>query len=318
MEAGPTHNLQVDVNLFNGLFIVSPAQGLRVIIHSPRRLPFPDEEGFNVGNEIISVSVSRTVIEHYGEEYGFCRGLEKDEFPAYSQMLCKKLCKEREYRRLCGCAVNTGPNYEQLDSAGAGEGSEEPKNLSVCSNFNIKQKICKALVDVRYKTKELSCDCPPTCREELYKPQVTSALFSYKYRTILHNYRKKIDTLCNPLRGMMVSLQVYLDSLSYEVFYESPSFTWESLVGTVGGTLGLVIGLSIVTVLEFIEFLLDVVLMVWRKRHEQKKNGLARRETKGGVNDTTTPPGGKETGERPYVPVIRINSIVTYEDKHKQ
>ncbi|XP_064079629.1 amiloride-sensitive sodium channel subunit alpha-like isoform X2 [Macrobrachium nipponense] len=227
MEAGPTHNLQVDVNLFNGLFIVSPAHGLRVILHSPRRLPFPDEEGFNVGNEFISVSVSRTVIEHYGEDYGFCRGLEKDEFPAYSQMFCKKLCKEREYRRLCGCAVNTGPNYEQLDSAGSGsgEGSEEPRNLSLCSNFHIKQKVCKAVVDVRYKTKKLNCDCPPACREELYKPQVTSAMLSSKYRTILHNYRKKIDTLCKNKTGTMVSLQVYLDSLSYEVFYESPSFT---------------------------------------------------------------------------------------------
>ncbi|XP_068236917.1 degenerin del-1-like [Palaemon carinicauda] len=327
MEAGPSHILQVDVNLFNGLFILSAAQGLRVIIHNPRRLPFPDEEGFNVAQEIISVSVARTVIKHYGENHGFCRAVENNKGPAYSQILCKKLCKEREYRSLCGCAVNTGPNYEELEPTGSEDESLESRNLTLCSNFNIQQKICKAVVEVRYKTKQLGCDCPPACREDIYKPQVTTAFYGYKYRTILHNYRKKIDTLCTPLKGMMMSLQVYLDSLSYELICESPSFTWESLIGTVGGTLGLVIGLSVVTVLEFVEFLLDVAFMFCRRRRRRRGKKSGGGVAVGGSREAI-PPGGAEVTPTPsigkdakddrymtYVPVITINSIVTYEDK---
>ncbi|KAK7080010.1 hypothetical protein SK128_022090 [Halocaridina rubra] len=274
--SGPSNALRLNLNLKLGLPLLSPDEGVRVMIHSPHQLPFPDEEGFNVGHGSVSISVSRKVIQYYGEQYGWCRSATRKKFPMYSQMLCRKLCIENAYRTRCGCTVNKGPAYKELETLPGTEAYKKATTpLPSCSNFNITQRLCRGIVEFHYKNHALACNCPPACREEQYKSQVTSSQFNKKYYTLLNNLRKPVKSVCNEEQHKLISLHIYLESLTYELIRESASYTWESLVGTLGGTLGLVIGVSVVTVLEALEFLFDVWTMCWRKRRQKalKKKG---------------------------------------------
>ena len=62
----------------------------------------------------------------------------------------------------------------------------------------------------------------------------------------------------NKTISIMSSLQVQVSLLSTMVqqFRDEPSFTAESLIGTLGGTLNLWIGISFVTLFELLELLL--------------------------------------------------------------
>jgi hypothetical protein len=55
-----------------------------------------------------------------------------------------------------------------------------------------------------------------------------------------------------------VSVRVYYDALSFKHTTESPKLDVVSLLASIGGTLGLCMGVSILSLCEFIEILIDI------------------------------------------------------------
>ncbi|XP_037778101.1 acid-sensing ion channel 1B-like [Penaeus monodon] len=51
----------------------------------------------------------------------------------------------------------------------------------------------------------------------------------------------------------------------YDVIEETPAYTWDTLLSNIGGSLGLFIGVSLVSILEVLEFLWDVCRISLRR-----------------------------------------------------
>ncbi|CAG0904489.1 unnamed protein product, partial [Darwinula stevensoni] len=68
----------------------------------------------------------------------------------------------------------------------------------------------------------------------------------------------------------MAVVQVFYDTMSVENTKEISLYPWSSFIGTFGGLLGLYTGMSFVSVLEMLEWILDILLYGWRKpRHDK-------------------------------------------------
>ncbi|XP_077977440.1 epithelial sodium channel subunit alpha-like [Glandiceps talaboti] len=108
------------------------------------------------------------------------------------------------------------------------------KDLPRCSVLNKTQDLCKQLMHHLYRLNMLTgCDCLIPCRDNLVK------------------------------------LEIYYHDLNFKKTHEEPAYPLGNLWADVGGALGLWIGLSIVTVMEFFEFLFDT--FHWcRKEHSKK------------------------------------------------
>jgi hypothetical protein len=60
-----------------------------------------------------------------------------------------------------------------------------------------------------------------------------------------------------------VRLNVYLEDLNVIEFKQSPAYLIEDLFADIGGTLGLWMGISVLTIMELIELLIQLVLLLF-------------------------------------------------------
>ncbi|XP_068222948.1 acid-sensing ion channel 3-like isoform X2 [Palaemon carinicauda] len=116
----------------------------------------------------------------------------------------------------------------------------------------------------QYQQRLIMCDCPPPCRETQYITKITSSEENRRFYTIVQNIKKMSSgsDLCSGSENGTARIHLFLDSLSFETIEESPAYTWDTLICNVGGNLGLFIGMSLVTMVEVLVFLFDI-LFVW-------------------------------------------------------
>ncbi|XP_059163592.1 amiloride-sensitive sodium channel subunit gamma-2-like [Physella acuta] len=67
-------------------------------------------------------------------------------------------------------------------------------------------------------------------------------------------------TCPNPCRNNFIKLLIYYDDLNYETISEVPDYELFQLLSDVGGTIGLWIGLSLLSLFEVLQLLAEVVL----------------------------------------------------------
>ncbi|XP_069975235.1 degenerin-like protein asic-2 [Penaeus vannamei] len=135
--------------------------------------------------------------------------------------------------------------------------------------------LCTAIVSKSIEEESIQCDCPLPCSEMTYDAQVTTSQPNNLYYNILSDTRKELKSLCSN-DSQMVSLLVYLDSKSYTVTEESPAYSvslrlcpllcqWDTLLSNIGGSLGLFIGVSLISILEMIEMIIDFIVIGFRR-----------------------------------------------------
>lgn len=70
------------------------------------------------------------------------------------------------------------------------------------------------------------------------------------------------------LKGSVLTLYIYYETLRHTRISESELITFESLLGTVGGQIGLFMGASFLSFAEFIELIVDIVLEIRDRLHK--------------------------------------------------
>jgi hypothetical protein len=71
-------------------------------------------------------------------------------------------------------------------------------------------------------------------------------------------------TLEKALKSFLV-LNIYYDSLSYTRITESPQMDFIALLGSVGGNMGLFLGVSVFSLFEIVEVLLEIYFIRAKK-----------------------------------------------------
>ncbi|XP_070538261.1 amiloride-sensitive sodium channel subunit beta-like [Ptychodera flava] len=243
----------------------------------PRNLrPFPVDHGFfAMPGTATSVSLTESKIHRQNQPYGNCTdetsnlhftdNVKKDSSDKmYSIVSCEKACFRKVLLDYCGCTDSVNINAPS------------------CRILNDTQVVCVQLMLFFFQSNLLPCDCPPPCRETKY--QMTISESKWPSDAYLDNLLKLVKVKNQKTRNLndlesarsnLVRLKVYFESLNYESTSEHPAYTWEDLLSDVGGTLGLYIGLSVITVCEICRFVIDICLLCSRRKDKLPLKGVA-------------------------------------------
>lgn len=112
-----------------------------------------------------------------------------------------------------------------------------------------------------------ACGCPKACSTATYSGDLSSQPLSDVSRDALVDYVQSELGCPNPeepfcdraysqgqIEKSFIQLEVYFATLTSESVEERPSYTILALLCDIGGALGLILGSTILTVIEFLDF----------------------------------------------------------------
>lgn len=68
----------------------------------------------------------------------------------------------------------------------------------------------------------------------------------------------------------IVSLDIYFEDLSYDVIEQTPLYETWALIGNLGGTFGFFLGMSLITLLEFLDFTFRRILNLFQVKRNTR------------------------------------------------
>lgn len=118
-----------------------------------------------------------------------------------------------------------------------------------------------------HKGIENQCDCPVPCDSIPFNPMLSYAAFPSNNFIASgieeHGISNVTPDLLKRAQEIMsqnqLELRVYFQELNYQVIEEIPAYEYESLLGEIGGQVGLCVAASLLTVLEFFDVIIAIV-----------------------------------------------------------
>jgi len=113
--------------------------------------------------------------------------------------------------------------------------------------------------------------CPLECNQTLYKTSLSSSyLTGHKYISQIQNSNLSTDFINRTIdaataRESIVQVNIFYQSLSYSESTESPQINIVSLLGSMGGNLGLFLGVSVFSLGEIVEVFIEIYYILRRK-----------------------------------------------------
>ena len=174
----------------------------------------------------------------------------------YKQTDCFDLCKQKFYISYCNCSL-----------------------FQIFSLFNV--TYCNSLEELNclngiYFGKILSTDfmkkncypyCPSECHTKQYKTyQSTSRFCTEPYVDLVKSRKVFLSKYDNEtmsieaIQGGLAKLNIYYDSLSYTQITESAKINQVSLLASIGGFMGMFLGMSLMTFVEILDVIMRLIL----------------------------------------------------------
>jgi hypothetical protein len=184
----------------------------------------------------------------------------------YSQKMCLGQCFQREALKRCNCTASV---FVSLYN-----------NTNQCANPREVQCGLETFFTI-YLANDFIAErclplCPLECNISIFMTTLSSnVIHGYKYvnhiienPVILNDFNSKnIDS--NTAGQSVCNLNIFYDSLSYKLSYDSPKMGVVSLLASIGGNLSLFLGVSVFSLSELVEFFIEVYFM---KRIKVEKN----------------------------------------------
>jgi hypothetical protein len=128
---------------------------------------------------------------------------------------------------------------------------------------------------------DLSSECNLMCPFEC-KKMIFSTIHSqineftdekakkYFERKLLKSRYKELNLSITDVKQSIINLNVFYDRLSFTQITEKPSFPFVDLISNVGGTFGLFIGISLLSLLEVVEIIYEMLFINFKKSRNEK------------------------------------------------
>ena len=180
---------------------------------------------------------------------------------SYRRSDCYNLCYQRTLINDCECY---DASYSILNSY-----------VQPCITRN--QSICQFKVFDIFTKKGFQelCqnECPLECYKTLYSYASSFTMYpsrSYANRlikdpSIISRFSNQTELTYETLRENILALYVYFDSIEVMNIQESPQTDVPTLIAGIGGTLGLFLGISVLSLFEFVEITLEISLSKMKK-----------------------------------------------------
>ncbi|XP_033101245.1 acid-sensing ion channel 1C-like [Anneissia japonica] len=199
---------------------------------------------------------------------------------SYSKRACMKDCMYRETFENCGCY---DPKYVF-----------SPETTPICTVEDENQVRCMEAVENQIIIGNITCRCGPACSEILYKTSISSTMWPGNdyMSSVVEKFKHTPDLQRSAveedddeetkyyIKTNFAKVNIYYENLQYDYIEQVPTYTFLSLVSNVGGHLGLWIGMSALTILEFLECFYDIVKHVCAALIRRRKvNQMKKRNT---------------------------------------
>ncbi|XP_067660433.1 acid-sensing ion channel 5-like [Haliotis asinina] len=239
------------------------AAGMKVILHDPRIHPDVVSSSFLAAQGTSTYAVvQRSTYQYMSPPYqafknrtcldtsspSFTNTLQY--FDIYTYENCLQECITLKTHDRCGC-------IKPADNATIGK---------ICSMYNF--TTCYYPIYERFmQNVEIltSCGCQVPCSFETYDAKVSSAKFPSDVTLALI-----LELGIAPdeafVRENLLEIRVYYEQLIVQSTQQTPRYTTETIIGNLGGQMGICLGASILTLTELGEFLLNVCLTIFKKK----------------------------------------------------
>lgn len=256
--------------------------GIRIIVHNDSSNPFLDEDGIDVSTGMqTNIAVSRTFINRLSAPYSNC--IEKldsetklkneilgDMFDLhnltkYDQKFCLKLCIQYFITANCNCFDLSSPFISRNSN----------KTIHGCTSIT-EVDCLQQIENLFYNSDEVNTcyeKCPLECDIVAYDLTVSLANYPTEWYAnhLMNNsnftalYSRKPNTL-EEVQQTTLMVNVFYDQMLYNILEETPKVTYDSLIAFVGGNFGLFMGISILSLVEFVEILFYAVYLVIKQK----------------------------------------------------
>ncbi|XP_046366847.2 acid-sensing ion channel 1A-like [Haliotis rufescens] len=210
--------------------------GFMIAVHAPEVSPIMSETGIAVTpgfQHFMSIGVKRVTAK---EGVGGCGEKPLKYFTGnYSRDSCRKECQMRFIVSMCNC-----------------KDISNPSDVPLCNPQQYQECLVPALQ--QYLQTDTGCEagCPEPCQYTRFTTQHSSSPLSRNYIT---EYTKAKGKTEEYWRKNLVILEMYFSSLAYENMEKQLGYEILDLFCDIGGALGLLLGASLLTVLEVFDFM---------------------------------------------------------------
>lgn len=101
-----------------------------------------------------------------------------------------------------------------------------------------------------------ACLCLPQCHSVHYNYALSYGFVSNFFSDFMHRYE---DTPEDAMAKDFVSLEIFFSSLEYKEIATHSSYSFVALLSDIGGALGLMLGATVLTVYEVLEFVFHLL-----------------------------------------------------------
>lgn len=248
--------------------------GLHIMIHNQSTLPLAINNGMRISPAFESyIGIKRTFTNRLDQPYSNClkslkpfsnyssvlfKYFDDLNIATYTQELCLRLCYQDKLIDLCGCCDLNTPSI---------------RNVSYCASDQ--QLFCQNGFKYKFETSDVgqlcSYSCPTECNSISYDSSVDTAYFPtltyLRSLSVLSNlpslFPKDQSLLADFARQGYLKVIINYDDISYTSLDDNPQYTIQDLLGNIGGQLGLFIGISFLSFIEFLQLFVEIVLITY-------------------------------------------------------
>jgi hypothetical protein len=276
-SSNPGRRYGLTLELFTGYMSsldLIKTSGIQMFVHNSSSQPIIDAQGIglSVGYHT-DIVLTKTVYNKQPAPYSDCLDtqdtFDSDLFRStvsitgtYEQKFCLQLCFQRYLINSCGCYDVTSISFNN-------------NNSSACNITQILE--CGHLAFVNFYKSPMAVSCFQECPQECTLVEYNLALSQSDFPTPfyadllmqydrLYNNDKKNFTSYQQVKQSVISVDIFFSELAYTSIDEVPAKTFEQFFGDIGGLMGLCIGTSLLSFIEFIELLITLAQILVSSR----------------------------------------------------
>ncbi|XP_021343720.1 uncharacterized protein LOC110443677 [Mizuhopecten yessoensis] len=264
-SSGPKHGLSIILFMENDEYLrgLTQGYGARVTINDQYSFPYPADEGFFVSSAFEThIGLKQINIERLGHPYGTCDdGVEFEQRyrTRYSRQTCQSVCHQQAVIDSCGCHENNDVEVFLQSSL--------LDNIKRCKTREELQ--CQFSIGKEFEDKTRECVCETPCKEKQWVRSIstrqwpTEAYTETLLRGVCQRRPQQCKDLISKADDRKISLNflkivVYYQDLNHEEINEDPEIETAQFASDVGGAVGLWIGLSILSMFEVFQLIVEL------------------------------------------------------------
>ena len=262
-------NLVLLFNEKENLFSHFYNYGVTIFIHNNTHYPIVTDGIEILSGTNVNIGIKKTLTHKYPEPYSDCKDLSSynsyfykfltQSNKSYRQSDCFELLVQRNNINNCSCYDLYYPQIYNYSTP--------------CMNSSQFECADNSYYDFWENFKDsYSSECPLECDFIDFDYTYSSSDFDIE-SFFLENYYEKPDESVDlkSIKKRIVSFYVYYSQLRYTEIKETPSMSLIDLLANIGGTIGLFIGISVLSFVEIVEFLMEIIIIYFEKRKEARK-----------------------------------------------